>query len=265
MPEYFCECCNFKTPIKCKFQAHNETSKHINNMKSFVLPVKEVNPLQSKVDLLEELVKSLIKRIEILEQKEPVVKPVAEPVVKLVAEPVAEPEVDIEDIIGHVQEQCFIDVDQITKQYNDREIVDWDEYVKLHVNYDTQQKIANGEVVYELLKESYHTDSEKSIFRKMCKLIPKEIIKVSDVSRGKFSVFSCGQWLSSVESNEKLEIIITELQTYIGHLHNIYNTCKEQYGAKMEYEKYVKVIEKVFQGPEIKNKVVKLILQYYKR
>ena len=32
MPEYKCECCNFKTPIKCKFESHLETKKHLSNV-----------------------------------------------------------------------------------------------------------------------------------------------------------------------------------------------------------------------------------------
>ena len=47
-------------------------------------------------------------------------------------------------------------------------------------------KISNGNVVFELLKDTYDGNSEKAIFNKMCKLIPKETIKVKDISRGNF-------------------------------------------------------------------------------
>jgi hypothetical protein len=274
MPEYFCECCNFKTLIKCKFINHNETTKHLKKLETFVKVEVSVNPLQEKVDMLEQTIKLLIKRIEILENNqgikpvaEPVVEPVVEtkikPVAKPVAEPVAEP-LDIDILMGHIEEQYDINLDEYTIIKNNRECIDWDSYINKNLDDKTQQKIANGEVVWDILKDTYQTDSEKAIFKKICNLIPRDTIKVSDLSRGKFSIFCVDKWLSPVESTEKIDTIINILQQYVSNLHNIHTSCKDMYVNDPDFEKYIKLNEKVFQGTEIKGKILKLILSYYK-
>ena len=277
MPEYFCEACNFKTPIKCKFITHNETNKHLKKMDSFVKVEVSENPLQAKVDMLEQTIQLLIKRIEVLENKQDIkqdvsrvaeqVKPVVEKKIEPITVPVVEEPViellDIDIVIGHIETECYINFDEHKTFQGDEEIVDLESYVKENLDENTQQKIANGEVVYPLLKDTYATNSEKAIFNKMCKLIPKESIKVNDISRGKFSLY-CGEWLNVVESTTKLETLIEELQVYIGNLHNIYTTCKDMYVTDHNPDNYVKIIDKVYQGKELKSKVIKLLLAHYK-
>jgi hypothetical protein len=283
MPEYFCEACNFKTPIKCKFITHNETSKHLKKMESFVKVEVSENPLQAKVDMLEQTIQLLIKRIEVLENKQDIkqdvsrvaeqVKPVVdkkiepitvpvEPVEEPVEEPVIEP-VDIDLVINHIESECYINFDEYKNIIGDEEVLDLESYVKQNLDKNTQQEIANGKVVWEILKDTYDTNSEKAIFKKMCKLIPKESIKVNDTSRGKFSIY-CGEWLNPLESTTKLENLINELQLHIGNLHTIYTTCKDMYVNDINHDNYIKTIEKVYQGDEVKSKVIKLLLAYYK-
>ena len=269
MPEYKCECCDFKTIDKGKYLKHNETNKHLKKMESFV-KVCEI-PLQAKVDMLEQTIQLLIKRIEVLENKqdvsqvveqviEPVVSKKIEPITEPVEEPVEEP-LDIDMVINHIQEQSYFNFDDYKTFVNDIELTDMESYVKDKLDEITQQKIANGEVVYPLLKDTYDSNSEKAIFNKICNLIPKESIKVNDISRSKFSLF-CGEWLNSVQSTEKLELLINELQLYIGNLHNIYSSCKDMYC--IDADLYVKLNEKVYQGDEVKSKILKLILTHYK-
>ena len=284
MPEYFCEACNFKTPIKCKFITHNETSKHLKKMESFVKVEVSENPLQAKVDMLEQTIQLLIKRIEALENKqdikqdvsrvaeqvkpvvekkiEPITVPVIEPVEEPVEEPVIEP-VDIDLVINHIESECYINFDEYKNIIGDEEVLDLESYVKQNLDKNTQQEIANGKVVWEILKDTYDTNSEKAIFKKMCKLIPKESIKVNDTSRGKFSIY-CGEWLNPIESTTKLENLINELQLHIGNLHTIHMTCKDMYVNDINHDNYIKTIEKVYQGDEVKSKVIKLLLAYYK-
>jgi len=273
MPEYKCECCDFKTIDKGKYLKHNETNKHLKKMESFVKVCE--TPLQAKVDMLEQTIQLLIKRIEVLENKqdvsqvveqviEPVVskkiEPITEPVKEPAEEPVEEP-LDIDMVINHIQEQSYFNFDDYKTFVNDIELTDMESYVKDKLDEITQQKIANGEVVYPLLKDTYDSNSEKAIFNKICNLIPKESIKVNDISRTKFSLF-CGEWLNSVQSTEKLELLINELQLYIGNLHNIYTSCKDMY--RIDADVYVKLNEKVYQGDEVKSKILKLILTHYK-
>jgi hypothetical protein len=277
MPEYKCECCDFKTIDKGKYLKHNETNKHLKKMESFVKVEVSENPLQAKVDMLEQTIQLLIKRIEVLENKQDIkqdvsrvaeqVKPVVEKKIEPITVPVVEEPViellDIDIVIGHIETECYINFDEHKTFQGDEEIVDLESYVKENLDENTQQKIANGEVVYPLLKDTYATNSEKAIFNKMCKLIPKESIKVNDISRGKFSLY-CGEWLNVVESTTKLETLIEELQVYIGNLHNIYTTCKDMYVTDHNPDNYVKIIDKVYQGKELKSKVIKLLLAHYK-
>ena len=47
------------------------------------------------------------------------------------------------------------------------------------------------------------------------------------------------------------------------HLHYIHITCQELY-REVEYESFIKLNEKVFEGNDIKKSIVKSILEYYK-
>ena len=46
-------------------------------------------------------------------------------------------------------------------------------YVNDHLDENMHNEISNGNVVFELLKDTYDGNSEKAIFKKLCKLIPK--------------------------------------------------------------------------------------------
>ena len=70
----------------------------------------------------------------------------------------------------------------------------------------------------------------------MCKLIPKETIKVKDISRGKFSIYCEGKWINQVEATERLEKLINILQRNISYLHYIHITCQELY-REVDFEK----------------------------
>ena len=86
MPEYKCECCDFKTIDKGKYLKYNETIKHLKKMESYVQlepvklepvklepvkqkPVIQEPDLKEKVLKLEQTIEMLIKRIEFLEKK----------------------------------------------------------------------------------------------------------------------------------------------------------------------------------------------------
>jgi hypothetical protein len=280
MPEYKCECCDFKTIDKGKYLKHNETIKHLKKMESYVKlePVKQEPVIQEpdlkvKVLKLEQTIEMLIKRIEVLENNqvakpavslpvvEPVVEQVVEPVVEQVVEPVVEP-IGIDEIINHIEHETHIDFEPYTEHKEYGDVVKWDKYVKEHLDEDTHNEISNGNVVFELLKDTYDGNSEKAIFKKLCKLIPKETIKVKDISRGKFSIYCEGKWFNQVEATERLEKLINILQRNISNLHYIHITCQELY-REVDYDNFIKLNEKVFEGNAIKKSIVKSILEYY--
>lgn len=266
MPEYLCECCNFKTPIKCKFQAHNETSKHLNNMKSFVQPVKEANPLQAKVDKLEELVKSLMKRIEVLENKPQDASHVVEvvnEVIEPVEEPVEEP-FDLDILICDLMQQNEISMENYGyyNEIQERELIDMTKYVNHKFSKEQQIDMAEG-MLDEMLLETYEEKSIKAIYHKLCKVIPNGSIKVNDISRSKYSIYCEGSWLNPVRSSEKLEELVELYQNKIKTLHEIYITCMDLHNVDLKPEKFDTMLSNACQGKEATSKVVKLVLGYY--
>ena len=262
MPEYLCECCNYKTPIKCKFEAHNQTSKHLNNMKSFVEPLKEGNPLQAKVDMLEELVKSLIKRIEVLENNPQDANRVVG-VVEEVVEPVVEP-FDLDIIINDLVQQNEISMDRYGyyNEFEQKEIIDWKKYMNDILTKKEQLKIAQGEID-EMLKETYKEGSIKSIYHKLRNVIPAESIKVKDISRSKYSIYCEGKWLNNSRSEEKLAELIDLYQHRIANLHHAYMTCMELHNIDLKGDVFEVYIKNLFEGREVIGKVIKLVLAHY--
>ena len=71
----------------------------------------------------------------------------------------------------------------------------------------------------------------------MCKSIPKETIKVKDISRGKISIYCEGKWFNQVEASERLEKLIKILQRNISNLHYMHITCQELY-REVDYKNF---------------------------
>lgn len=292
MPDYICECCSFKTIDKGKFLKHNETSKHLKKMETFVKPEPqpEEPDLKEKVFMLEQTIQVLIQRIEVLEnnQRAPIApQPIApQPIAPqprapqpIAPQPIAprpvpeqestkqedRPDVDIDDIINHVNQITFIDFDEfIEEKYDGTTYTDYDKYVEKRLDDIDKKMLRNDENPFELLKQTYEEDSQKAIYKKMVKLIPKEIIKVRDVSRGKYSIYSNGEWLSSVSSTEKLEEIIKLLQDHIFLLEIIYMSAKDIYGTPINHDKYCLMTQKSGQGKDIWKSIVNDILEEYR-
>ena len=57
MPEYKCECCNFKTHIKSQFETHNATKKHLKNMNINTEPTSPKSD-KSEIQELREIVEN---------------------------------------------------------------------------------------------------------------------------------------------------------------------------------------------------------------
>ena len=232
--DYHCNSCKFHTKHKTKYEKHNETKKHImaiNNDKS---------PLELTLILLANQLKAQEETIK----EEP-----------------EDPDVDIDDIINHV---FFLTINEYVCLSDDVNIEqqDWLKYVKQKLSYEEHYKIANNINPFELLKDTYKGTSESAMVKKITKLIPDNIIKINDVSRYRFSVYSNGEWLDTIQSTKKIEELIQMLQPYIVHLHNMFSTVDELY-RPCKIEDYDKIMYRVHQGNITKN-VLKSILWYYK-
>jgi len=230
--EYHCNSCNFHTNHKTKYEKHNETKKHI------VAINNEKSPIELALILL------AMKAQEETIKEEP-----------------EEPEVDIDDIINHV---FFLTMDEYVCLSDDVNIEEqeWLNYVKQKLSYEEQYKIANNINPFELLRDTYKGTSETAMVKKITKLIPDNIIKINDISRYRFSVYSNGEWLDWIQSTRKIEELIQMLQPYIVHLHNIFYTMDELYRPS-KIEDYDKIMNRVHQG-DITKSVLKNILLNYK-
>ena len=230
--EYHCNSCNFHTDHKTKYEKHNETKKHI----------VAINNEKSPIELALILLAMKAQEETIKEQPE-------------------EPDVDIDDIINHVffltmnEYVCLSDDVNIEEQ-------DWLNYVKQKLSYEEQYKIANNINPFELLRDTYKGTSESAMVKKITKLIPENIIKINDISRYRFSVYSKGEWLDWIQSTKKIEELIQMLQPYIVHLHNIFSSFDELY-RPCNIKDYDKIMYRVHQG-DITKTVLKNILWNYK-
>jgi hypothetical protein len=120
MPEYTCECCNFKTLIKTKFAEHCETTKHKRNienpveislseqvavLKNKVVSLELMNKQQSiQMGEFEQQMKDMNLKMELFSmlmvksvQVQPAVQPVIQPVVQPVIQPVIQHVIQPED------------------------------------------------------------------------------------------------------------------------------------------------------------------------
>ena len=172
-----------------------------------------------------------------------------------------EPQIDIDDIINHV---FFLTMDEYVCLSDDvnTEEQEWLNYVKQKLSYEEQYKIANNINPFELLRDTYKGTSESAMVKKITKLIPENIIKINDISRYRFSVYSKGEWLDWVQSTKKIEELIQMLQPYIVHLHNIFSSFDELY-RPCNIKDYDKIMYRVHQG-DITKTVLKNILWNYK-
>ena len=139
---------------------------------------------------------------------------------------------------------------------------EWLNYVKQKLSYEEQYKIANNINPFELLRDTYKGTSETAMVKKITKLIPDNIIKINDISRYRFSVYSNGEWLDWIQSTRKIVEIIQMLQPYIVHLHNMFSTVDELY-RPCKIEDYDKIMNRLHQG-DITKSVLKNILLNYK-
>jgi hypothetical protein len=172
------------------------------------------------------------------------------------------PTIDIDDVINHIDYDTYVDWDDYTIYRDYAEFVDWDKYIKEKVDEQTIEKISQGLVPYTILEDTYKYDSCKAIQNKLCLLIPKNILKVKDFARKKYSIYCQEKWLSIEDSKEKLLEIINTLQHHIDTLHRIYFVCYEKYKPH-EWDKFLRLQEKVYQGKDIHNIIINRIIDIY--
>jgi len=239
-----------------------ETSKHLKNMESFVKI--EPNNLKERVATLEEsnqslkeTIQLLMKRIDALENAPPVAPPVAPPI----------PETDIDDIINIVYGTFTIDLEpykQATYEYGEeKSTINYNKFIDNFFDNEDKKLLYEDKNPNPLLSHSYSDGIEQAIAKKMCKLIPKDTIKVKDEARNKYSICSNGVWLNPIKSEEKLQEIIKIFNDYIIELNNVYLFAKQRYGTEIQPDKWIDLSDKLQTDDESNKRIVKIILSYF--
>jgi hypothetical protein len=239
MPEYKCECCRFKTKIKTQYVEHTQTKKHLKLFEEHE---------GSRVELLDKIIQ-LEKIIEELkEENEKLKKNTQSESVKL-------PNIDdfIDDLfVGLFDTTQYTKTDGLTKR------IDWEAFILDNISPEIKNRMSIEDAVYEELKEAYKEDCVASIFNSFKKKIPREIIKIGDLSRNKFYIRNENRWLNKAESEEKIMEFVKYLQEQLTQFHNIWTNCCE-----VEPDLYSTRNEKVCGGNDEHQKVLKKILEWY--
>jgi len=174
----------------------------------------------------------------------------------------ATPDIDADDVINHLFYDTDMGLDEYTKDLGFAEMIDWDKYIKDKLDVKTQTLIINNKNPYKILHDTYTYDLRTAITNKIIQLLPKKTLRVRDLSRHKYNIYSDGKWLEAQETRQKIIEMIELLQPYVSNLHNIYTTCNEKYNAH-QWEKYLSLTQRVNQGRDIHNNIVFDVLNSY--
>ena len=202
MPDYNCECCNFKTHIKCKYVGHLETKKHLSNVsimndEKTDYKDKIIESLKEEVSFLKgqvEAYKSMMNYFTVKETKtktetscEPYVieflksleLDVNESLTESVAELRTKDDNDITVTLTNAYE-CFV--------FNDNNNLP---YIKSFSDIDNTEHVLSDVIIETVLKN--------------CS------IDITEPYKGRFKLYSNGKWLEVAESREIVSNMITDL------------------------------------------------------
>lgn len=215
MPEYVCDCCNFKTNIKSKLENHNETNKHLLNISL----LEQSNNIHKETD---EIIQELKIKIATLEGQIQVYKLLFPNKSEVVSQPIEkEDEDEKEDETDKVLEGNEISCDEVIENFiNSLELDITDELkeciAELREKDDNLYDI-NVDNVYETFVnnptpchlpyiEEFSNMNREHIYSK---IIMKNVLSVCSIDitekyKGRFKLFSQGKWLDVEESREKI-------------------------------------------------------------
>jgi len=179
----------------------------------------------------------------------------------------ANSETDIDDIINMVYGTFTIDLEpykEATYEYGqEKSIINYNKFIDNFFNNEDKKLLYEDKNPNPLLSHSYSAGIEQAIAKKMCKLIPNDIIKVKDEARNKYSICSNGVWLNPIQSEEKLQEIIKIFDDYIFELNNVYLFAKQSYGKEIQADEFVDLIDKIQTDDESSKRIIKIILSYF--
>ena len=195
MPEYICECCNFKTNIKCKLEAHLETKKHLSTANimeqdkdEIIKKLREEN-LYLKVQLFEMMFK----------EKEKPVQPTETNCDDYIDECVKSLELELnESLLESVAELRTID------DMNEMFII-LDNVFDVFVNNEKN----NLPYIKQFTDEHSIADIIIDKVLKHCS------IEITEQYKGRFKLYSNNKWLEVKESRDKITTLMYSINSHL--------------------------------------------------
>jgi len=197
MPDYNCECCNFKTHIKTKYSIHLETKKHLSNViimegdkDKIIESLKEENIfLKGKVEAYERMMGFNVK------------------------EPKTKTETSYEPFVNEFLKSLELDVnDSLTESIAElRTKDDYDKTITLTNAYECFVFNDNNNLPY--IKSFSDIDKTEHV---LSDVIIETVLKncsidITEPYKGRFKLYSNGKWLEVAESRDILFNMMNEL------------------------------------------------------
>ena len=204
MPEYKCECCNFKTIDKCKYVAHLETKKHLSN-------VSIMN--DEKTDYKDEVIKSLKEENIFLKGQVEAYKSMMGFFTDKDKETKTKTETSCEPFVNEFLKSLELDVNEsLTETVAElRTKDDYDKTVTLDNAYECFVFNDNNNLPY--IKSFSDIDKTEHVLSDVIieKVLKNCSIDITEPYRGRFKLYSNGKWLEVAESREIVSNMMTDL------------------------------------------------------
>ena len=229
MPEYKCECCNFKTIDKCKYVVHLETKKHLSN-------VSIMN--DEKADYKDKIIESLKEENIFLKGKVEAYERMIGCFTDKDKETKTKTETSYEPFVNEFLKSLELDVnDSLTESIAELRTID-DNQVDINLNNVYEAFVFNDKNNLPYIKSFSDISGETD--HVVGNLIIEKVlnhcsIEITEPYKGRFKLYSKGKWL---EVNESRDIVI--------------NMMSELY---IHYKKYLKLL-KFYYTYDSKNKCI---------
>ena len=224
MPEYKCECCNFKTPIKCKFESHLETKKHLSNVNimeedkdKIIESLRQENMfLKGKVEAYEMMMKHFAVKEE------------------------TTTETNCEPFVDDFLKSLEIEVnDTLTESIAELRTID-DNQVDINLNNVYEAFVFNDKNNLPYIKSFSDISGETE--HVVGDLIIEKVLKhcsidITEPYKGRFKLYSNGKWLEVAESRD---ILFNMMNSLFSHYKKYLKLLKFYY----TYDSTCKCIDK---------------------
>ena len=202
MPDYNCECCNFKTHIKCKYVGHLETKKHLSN-------VSIMN--DEKTDYKDKIIESLKQENIFLKGQVEAYKSMMGFNVK---ETKTKTETSCEPYVIEFLKSLELDVnDSLTESIAElRTKDDYDKTITLTNAYECFVFNDNNNLPYIKSFSDIDGKTEHVLSDVIIETVLKNCsIDITEPYKGRFKLYSNGKWLEVAESRDILFNMMNEL------------------------------------------------------